>query len=97
MQNSQWVSNNNNNNNAVDNFISECNKLAHKEYKNRHDRVGKVIHWKKCKNQHFAILTNMYKPEAEILKECVLAFVCFLFSFVFDFFISFSQLEVIRN
>ena len=26
------------------NHISECNKLAQKEYKTRHDWVGKVIH-----------------------------------------------------
>ena len=28
--------------------INECSKLAPKEYKNRYDRVGKVIHWKLC-------------------------------------------------
>ena len=27
------------------NHISECSKLAQEEYKNRHDRVGKVVHW----------------------------------------------------
>ena len=35
--------------------ISECNKLAQKEYKTRHDWVGKVIHWglyKKLKFDH---------------------------------------------
>ena len=33
-------------------MISECSKLAQKEYKSRHDWVGKVIHgemWKKFK------------------------------------------------
>ena len=28
------------------NHVSECNKLVQKEYKTRHDWVGKVIHWK---------------------------------------------------
>ena len=31
------------------NHISECSKLAQKEYKTRHDLVGKVIHWEMCK------------------------------------------------
>ena len=26
-------------------MISECSKLAQKEYKTRHDHVGKEIHW----------------------------------------------------
>ena len=30
-------------------IISECSKLAQKEYKIRHDCVGKVIHWETCK------------------------------------------------
>ena len=29
-------------------MISECSKFAQKEYKARHDWVGKVIHWKMC-------------------------------------------------
>ena len=35
--------------------MSECSKLAQREYKARHDWVGKVIHWeicKKCKFDH---------------------------------------------
>ena len=30
---------------TVNHIISECNKLAQKEYKIRHDWVGKVSHW----------------------------------------------------
>ena len=30
------------------NHISVCSKLAQKEYKARHDWVGKVIHWEMC-------------------------------------------------
>ena len=33
----------------INRIISECNKLAKKEYKARHDWVGKVIHWELCK------------------------------------------------
>ena len=30
---------------TINHIISECSKLAQKEYKARHDWVGKVIHW----------------------------------------------------
>ena len=34
---------------TINRIISECSKLAQKEYKTRHDLVGKVIHWELCK------------------------------------------------
>ena len=34
-------------------MISECSKLVQKEYKTRHDWVGKVIHWELCKKLKF--------------------------------------------
>ena len=33
----------------INHIISECRKLAQKEYKARHNWVGKVIHWEMCK------------------------------------------------
>ena len=36
-------------NETINHIISECSKLAQKEYKVRHDWVGKVIHWEMCK------------------------------------------------
>ena len=38
------------------NHISECSKLAQKEYKARHDWVGKLIHWEMCRKS--TIQTN---------------------------------------
>ena len=34
---------------TINHIISECRKLAQKEYKTRHDWVGKVINWELCK------------------------------------------------
>ena len=34
---------------SVQHIISECEKLAQKEYKRRHDNVAKRIHWELCK------------------------------------------------
>ena len=40
--------------------ISECSKLAKKEYKARHDRVGKVIQWEMCKKFKFGHTNKWY-------------------------------------
>ena len=37
----------------VNHIMSECNKLAEKEYNTRHDWVGKVIPWEWCKKLKF--------------------------------------------
>ena len=37
---------------TINHIISECSKSAQKEYKTRHNWVGKVIHWKKFKFDH---------------------------------------------
>ena len=37
----------------IKHVISECSKLAQKEYKIKHDGVGKVIHWELCKKLKF--------------------------------------------
>ena len=34
---------------TIHHIISECSKLAQKEYKARHDWVGKLINWEMCK------------------------------------------------
>ena len=38
---------------TINHIISECSKLAQKEYKARHDCVCKVIHWEMCKKFQF--------------------------------------------
>ena len=38
---------------TINHMISECSKLAQKVYKNRHDWMGKVIHWEMCKKFKF--------------------------------------------
>ena len=38
---------------TISHMISECSKLAQKEYKARHDWVGKVIHWEMCRKFQF--------------------------------------------
>ena len=50
---------------SKDHIVSGCSKLALKEYKRRHDNLGKIVHWKfarKCKDK-------WYKNEAETVLE----------------------------
>ena len=33
---------------TISHIVSECGKLAQKEYKQRHDSVGRYVHWQFC-------------------------------------------------
>ena len=37
----------------INHIISKCSKLGQKEYKTRHNWMGKVIHWELCKKLKF--------------------------------------------
>ena len=45
---------------TINHIISECSKLAQREYKARHDWVGKVIHWEMCKKFQFDHTNKWY-------------------------------------
>ena len=53
--------NNNNNNNN-----NKCGKLAQKEYKTKHNNVGKMMHWELCKKLKFDHTNkwNIENPES---------------------------------
>ena len=55
----------------INHIISECSKLVQKEYKTRHDWVGKVIHWELCKTFKFDHTNKWYvhKPESVLEYE----------------------------
>ena len=38
---------------SIDHVVSGCNKLAQKEYKRRHDNLGKMVHWKLARKCNF--------------------------------------------
>ena len=40
--------------------MSECSKLAQKEYKIKHDWVGEVNHWELCKKLKFDHTNKWY-------------------------------------
>ena len=51
------------------NHITECSKLVEKEYKTRHDYLGKMIHWKLCKKFEFDDTNNWYMHNPELILE----------------------------
>ena len=50
---------------SVQHIISECEKLAQKEYKRRHDNVAKKIHWELCKKSELEHKEKWYEHEPE--------------------------------
>ena len=56
---------------TINHIISECRKLAQKEYKTRHGSVGTVIHWELCKKLKFDHTNKCYihNPESVLENE----------------------------
>ena len=47
---------------TTNHIISECSKLAQREYKARHDWIAKVTHWEMCKKLKFDHTNKLYMP-----------------------------------
>ena len=54
---------------SIDHIVSGCSKLAQKEYKRRHDNLGKTVHWKLARKCNFEAGDKWYKHEPETLLE----------------------------
>ena len=54
---------------TINHIIIECSKLAQKEYKARHDWMGKVIHWEMCKKFKFDHANKWYMHNPEPVLE----------------------------
>ena len=54
---------------TINHIIRECSKLAQKEYKARHDWVGKVIHWKMCNKFKFDHANKWYMHNPAPFRE----------------------------
>ena len=50
-------------------LTSECSKIAHKEYKTRHEWVGKVIQWELSKKVTFDHANKWYTQNQESAVE----------------------------
>ena len=54
---------------TVNHIISECSKLAQKEYKRGHDWVGKRIHWEVCRKKGIKLKPKWYGHQPEAMQE----------------------------
>ena len=54
---------------TINHIISECSKLAQKEYKARHDWVDKGIHWEMCKKLKFDQTNKYYMHNPAPVRE----------------------------
>ena len=54
---------------TINHIISECSKLAQKEYKTRHDWVGKVIQWEMWKKSKFDHTNTWYIHNPALVPE----------------------------
>ena len=54
---------------SIDHIVSGCSKLAQKEYKRRHDNLGKIIHWKLARKCNFEAGDKWYEHEPERVLE----------------------------
>ena len=53
----------------IDHVVSGCSKLAQKEYKRRHDNLGKIVHWKLARKFKFEAGDKWYQHEPESALE----------------------------
>ena len=54
---------------SINHILSECSKMAQKEYKRRHDWVGKKVHWEVSKRCGFDVAKKWYKHEPDAVSE----------------------------
>ena len=54
---------------SIDHVVIGCSKLARKQYKRSHDKVGKIVHWKLARKCHFEPGDKCYEHEPEIVLE----------------------------
>ena len=54
---------------SIDHIVSGCSKLAQKEYKRRHDHLGKIVYWKLARKCNFEAGDKWYEHEPESVLE----------------------------
>ena len=54
---------------SIDHIVSGYSKLAQKEYKRRHDTLGKIVHWKLARKCNFEAADKLYKHGPDSVLE----------------------------
>ena len=51
---------------SIDHIVSGCSKLAQKQYKRRHDNLGKIVHWKLARKCNFEAGDKWYEHSQKV-------------------------------
>ena len=54
---------------TISHLVSECRKLAQREYKRRHDNVARYLHWQLCNKGGLERAEKWYEPQPEAVIE----------------------------
>ena len=54
---------------SINHLLSECSKMAQKEYKRRHDWIGRKIHWEVCRKYGLDTKDRWYEHEPQSVCE----------------------------
>ena len=54
---------------SINHIVSSCSELAQKQYKGRHDNLGKIVHWKLARKCNFEAGDKWYEHEPENVLE----------------------------
>ena len=54
---------------AISHIVSECSKLAQREYKTRHDNVARMVHWKLCQKFNLEKSEKWYLHNPQTVSE----------------------------
>ena len=54
---------------TINHIVSECPKLAQREYKRRHDWVGRRIHWGICRASGIHVKSKWYEYQPKVVIE----------------------------
>ena len=54
---------------SINHIVSGCSKLAQKDYKRRHDNLGKIVHWKLARKYNFEAGDKWYEYEPKSVLE----------------------------
>ena len=54
---------------SIDHIVRGCSKLSQKEYKRRHDNLGKIVNWKLARKCIFEAGSKWYEHEPESVLE----------------------------
>ena len=56
---------------TISHIVSECSKLAQREYKRRHDNVARMVHWKLYEKFNFEKFEKWYLKNPQTVREKV--------------------------